>query len=856
MRNKITKIALIILSASVLFSCSLTKRVPDSKQLLKEVDINVNDKSESKNEDVTNQLYQIPNSDVLGLNIRLHLYNWANPNPDSSYQAWLERKPNRHKRYTALLSEKQVQRLGHSFIVSGIDNFLKDVGEPPVIVDSLRTQRSARRLNAYYFKRGYFRTKVKYTIDSIGNKRARVTYNVETGKPYIVDSISTQIQSPVLDSLYNKTKDKSIIKKGKQYAEADFTEERDRLTTYFLNHGVYNFQPNYISYAIDTVGTNYKANAKILIDNETVRTQDSTYTKPFSIYKISQVNIYTENQNGEERTIDSASYKGFNIYSTGKLNYRPKALTDPVFITPGSTYADFRRTLTYRYLSNLNIFYYPKIIYEPDPADSTGTSLITNIYLKPKTKFDLIVGADFIHSNIQDFGIQGNLTLLMRNVFRGAEILSISTRGNVGSSRDLSIQDRSFFNILEYGADLKLTFPRIFFPLNTDRIIRKEMIPSTNMSFGTSRQQNIGLDKESFTGILSYNWTPKRNVTARLDLLNIQYVRNVNPQNYFNVYASSYERLNDYALQYQNQVDPNYFAIDPETGETKLIIEEGTDGFINDVDNGTITVGPEDYRNINSIDERKQRLTENNLIFASNFTYTTSTKENILDNTFFIFKTKIESAGNFLSLLSRLEGNSNTNDNGRHTFLNVEYSQYIKTEFDFIKHFDLRRGKVLAMRAFAGIAIPYGNANSIPFTRSYFGGGSNDNRAWQSYSLGPGRSGSPNDFNEANFKLAYSAELRFNLFGQLNGAIFGDVGNIWNVFDSETDTDYTFNGLQSFRDLAFGTGFGFRYDFNFFVVRLDFGYKTYDPGRPENDRWFKGYNFSKTVLNVGINYPF
>src|SRR5690606_5025313 len=123
-------------------------------------------------------------------------------------------------------------------------------------------------------------------------------------------------------------------------------------------------------------------------------------------------------------------------------------------------------------------------------------------------------------------------------------------------------------------------------------------------------------------------------------------------------------------------------------------------------------------------------------------------------------------------------------------------------------------------------------------------------------SLGPGRSGGVNDFNEANFKMAGSAELRFNIFGQLNGAIFADAGNIWNVFDEVEDDDLTFNGFESFKDLALGTGFGFRYDFNFFVVRFDVGFKTYNPGRPENDRWFKEYNFSHSVLNVGINYPF
>lgn len=855
MENKITKIALIIVSGLVLYSCSLVKRVPEKKHLLEKAEINVN--GEKKNdEELKDQLYQLPNTSLLGYHVRLHLYNLAKPNADSSYLAWLDKHPGWHKTMTATLSEKQVMRLGNSFLVSGLSNFYKRVGEPPVLVDKTRTKKSANRLNAYYYKKGYFRTKVKYTIDTLENKRAEVKYTVETGKPYHIDSIFTFIETPALDSLYNLTKKESLIKKGDQYNETNFTAERERITAYFRNRGAYTFEQNNISYIIDTVSTGYKANVDFIIDNESIRQGDSTVTRPFKLYKISQVNIYTQNPTSADQSIDSTTYKGFNIYSTGKLNYRPKALTDPVFITPNSNYADYRRVLTSRYLTNLKVFNYPTIQYVEDPADSTGTSLITNIYLKPREKFNLAASADFTHSNIQDFGIQGSLTFAMRNIFRGAEILELSTRGNIGSSRDAAIADKTFFNILEYGADLKLTIPRMFFPLNTEKIIPKNMLPATMLSFGTSRQQNIGLDKESFTGIINYTWTPKRNVSAKLDLLNVQFIRNLNPDNYFNVYESSYDRLNDYAEEYATTTSPDYF-IDPNDPSQGLIIDSGTNGFINDVQNGAIPVSEEDEKGINSIEERRIRLSENNLIFATNFTYTTSTRENnITDNTFFIFKTKIESAGNILSAFYNLSGADDVSENGKKTIFNVEYSQYIKGELDFIKHFDLRRKKVLAMRAFFGLAVPYGNANSIPFTRSYFGGGSNDNRAWQSYSLGPGRSGGVNDFNEANLKMAYSAELRFNVFGQLNGAVFGDVGNIWNVFDAVEDEAYTFNGLKSFRDLAFGSGFGLRYDFNFFVVRFDIGFKTYNPGRPENDRWFKEYNFAHAVYNVGINYPF
>jgi len=836
--------------------------VPDGDHLLEKNEIVVN--GEAKNDDEHKaQLYQQPNTNILGFHLRLHMYNLAKPDADSSYLAWLDRKPGRHEFMGKLLSEKQVRRLGNSFVVSGFSNFLKKTGEPPVLIDEARIKKGRNRLYAYYYKQGYFRADVKYNIDTMADKRAVVNYTVQTGTPYIVDSIETFIQTPALEELYNASKDDALIKKGRQYNEAEFTAERERLTTYFRNRGAYNFQPNNINYVVDTVNTNYKANVELNIDNETVRRGDSTFVRPFKLYKISKVNIYTQNPGDETQQPDSINYNGFNIYSIGKLNYRPKAITDPIFIAPGSTYADYRRVLTSRYLSNLGVFNFPSIGFVEDSTDASGNSLIANIKLSPKKKFRFNVAADFNHSNIQDFGIQGSLGVSIRNIFRGAETLQISTRGNIGSSRDASIPDRTFFNILEYGADIKLSIPRIWLPFNTDKIIPKELIPNTILSFGVGRQQNIGLDKENFSGVLSYNWTPKRTSsarsrTAKFDLFNIQYIRNINADRYFRVYRSSFDRLNTLAQPYLSYLGPDDLFTDATTGDVSLTIPEGTSSFIDNTvgETPTIPANAAELTEINRIEERRERLSENNLIVASNFTYTTTTREGTTDNTFFIFKTKVESAGNTLSLIAPGLAENKGIAKGDQTLFDVRYAQYIKGEVDFIKHFDLRHGKILAMRAFFGLAVPYGNSNSIPFARSYFAGGSNDNRGWQSYSLGPGRSGGLNDFNEANLKMAFSTELRFNIFGQLNGAIFGDVGNIWNVFDQVDDPNFTFNGLSSFRDLALGTGLGFRYDFNFFVVRFDLGFKTYNPGRIEGERWFTDHDFKHAVLNVGINYPF
>jgi outer membrane protein assembly factor BamA len=221
-----------------------------------------------------------------------------------------------------------------------------------------------------------------------------------------------------------------------------------------------------------------------------------------------------------------------------------------------------------------------------------------------------------------------------------------------------------------------------------------------------------------------------------------------------------------------------------------------------------------------------------------------------------IFRGKIESAGNLLSLLSRASKQLN-NQESTTKFFEVEYSQYFKVEGEFIKLWDLHRKRILAIRSFAGVAIPYGNSTNIPFSRSYFAGGTNDNRAWQSYGLGPGASGGINDFNEANLKLALSAELRFNLFGQLNGALFIDAGNIWRIQPDINKKDGEFL-LNKFADqIAIGAGFGLRWDLTFFVIRLDLAVPLKDPKLLAGDRWtFDKKPLNYSVLNFGIGYPF
>ena len=843
-----TKILFIILFTLLLFGCNSTKRIPDGKKLLVNNTIEVDDKKE-KSEDVVNQLYQKQNSSLLGYKLRLNIYNLAKQKTDSIYKAKFTNNPEKYYRKAKWLSRKQVKRLGESFWYSGIHKFLIKTGEAPIILDTASTKKSLRRLKLHYANKGFFDVKSNYKIDTVGPKKVKVNYSVTKGKPYIIDTLETAITSKVLDSIYKLKNKNSFIKVGDQFERAKFENERNRITEDFRNNGAFKFQQNYVNFEIDTINKNHKPKIIVKIDDEVTRANDSTYTKPFELYKISKVNIYTDHStsNPNAKITDSTTYNGLNLYGVTKLKYKSKAITNGVFINKDNYFSDYNTYLTSRYLTNLKVFNYPLIQYIEDKKTENG--LIANIYLTPRKKYTFGFSTDFTHSNIQDFGISGTTFVSIRNIFNGAETFELGFRGNIGSSRDLANPNNNFFNISEIGVDAKLNFPRIFFPFNTEKIIPKKMIPFSTLSIGYAKQRNVGLDKQNFTSSMTYNWTPKKNVNFKLDLFNIQFVKNLNLTNYFNIYTSSYNALNSIAQNYT--VNPNYF--DSNTGN--LIIDFGTVGFVSDALNNSPQLTDSDLKSVLSIAERRKRLTENNLIFSSNITYSKTSKKDFLDNNFYAFKTKFESAGNVLSLFANASKQLQ-NQSGANTIFDVEYSQYLKTELEYIRHWTITSKQVFAIKGFFGIAIPYGNSKSIPFSRSYFGGGSNDIRAWQSYSLGPGASASILDFNEANMKLTLSGEYRFNIFGNLHSALFVDAGNIWNVLDNVTDEKAIFTGISSLQNIAIGSGFGLRYDFNFFVLRTDFGFKTYNPSKPESEKWFKELRFDKSVLNIGINYPF
>jgi len=831
-------------------ACNVVKRVAPTDYLLVKNSFYVNGQKK-KSEELNNLSFQKKNTSLFGIPLQLYIYNLARLNKDSIFESWLLKNPKRKQRLISKLSEKQLNQLKTSSI--GINKWLKNTGEAPILLDSLKIIKTKINLERYYFANGWFDRSVSYKVDTIGLKKAALSFEIETGTPYKIGEISERIDSPVIDSLYSNIREESNLKPGDQFTISNFDSERSRLTTAFRNSGAYHFSEEYIRYENDTIGTQNNVNIKLQIQDRIIKNDDSIVRVPFQTYRIKNVNIYTDAtfENRSKAIVDSVSYKDYTIFGYKKLKYKPKALTDAVLIAKGEVFKDLDRTRTYRYLNELTTFKYPNIEYIENAQDTTLTA---NIYLIPKKKYGLGFDINVSQSNIQKVGLSFTTGVVIRNIFKGAETLQISALGAIGASKDGAKTEDRFFDINELGADIKLNIPRLFFPLNTDKIIPKYMSPSTQISAGFTGQTNIGLDKQTFNSVFSYKWFPSNRVTNTLDLVNLQYVRNLNPNNYFSVYQNSFSRLQSIALQ--SYPTPNDF-LGTNTNGQDILLGSRADEFIDLVSNNTSYKGsnPFEYQMVRDIQERKNRLVQDNFILASNFNYTRDSRKNTFDTNFSIFRLKFEFAGNLLYTASKLL-NLENNSQGAYKVSGVPFSQYIKSEIDHIKLWDLGRSNVLALRSFFGIAIPLGNASSIPFSKSFFAGGSNDNRAWTAYNLGPGSSDNNNEFNEANLKLAFSLEHRYKLFGKLNGAFFMDAGNIWNVLDDVTDSKATFDNFKSLEDIAVGAGIGLRYDFDFFIFRFDTGFKAYEPSYGDKNRWLNNFNFSNAVYNIGINYPF
>jgi outer membrane protein assembly factor BamA len=157
-----------------------------------------------------------------------------------------------------------------------------------------------------------------------------------------------------------------------------------------------------------------------------------------------------------------------------------------------------------------------------------------------------------------------------------------------------------------------------------------------------------------------------------------------------------------------------------------------------------------------------------------------------------------------------------------------------------------------------GVAVPYLNSSEITFEKGYYAGGANDMRGWKFRTLGPGGYQGSGEYERiGEIQLETNLEYRFPIYSFFKGALFTDIGNIWTMRKTETYPDGNFVWSTFYKQLAMDMGVGLRFDFTYFVFRLDMAIPVRNPAYPEDERWrFKYLQFNDFVFNLGIGYPF
>lgn len=796
------------------------------------------DEKKSRESDLYDYIIQRPNSYVFGVPVALAIYNLGNPNFEQSLSEWSVNHPKKYEFFKNVFSEKQTQLVFNT--EKGFNDWFLKKGRPPEVYNGLKAERSAQSLKSYFFTQGYFDADVTFLEDYSKEKQVSVEYQITKNERYTIDTLLTEIASPILDSIYKLNNKESFVKRGKPFLFDSFEKEKERLDKLFKNSGIYRFNASTIGYYSDSLNEPKNKKVVLKIPERIVSEGDSVFIKPYKTQKYNKVNVYVDfdkNAN-KNQAKDSVFLANVGYFSPNKLQYKPHRLDDAFFLYPDSIFRTDDINFT---LSNLRKLQNFKPAIGVSITENEDESLDADVYLQSLKKYALKFDLDATTSNTKPFGILGKFSFLDRNIFHGLELFELSFQGSfLNVSYDPTNSSR-FFNAWEFITKASLTIPRIFFPFNTENIISKEMSPVTVFDLSAGTQKNIGLDRLTATSGLSYAWRGNKNLGHKLDLYNFQLIKNQNIQNYFQVYNSEYEKVNLVHLDIKGtELSNNYDDIN-------LFIDE-----ILDPGNGYEQTNPGDFNIISDVEERKIILTENVLVPTISYAINYNTKEDLSDKDFYYLSARVVSSGNVTTAISY-----KSNENGQKLMFGLPIAQYFKTEFEFKRYWNTYGSNVFVARFLVGAAIPYGNSISVPFSRSYTAGGSNDNRAWQTYDLGPGGELNFLEYNVGTFKIASNFEYRFKLLDKIYSALFVDAGNIWDITNSNlTREEGKFTGFSSLKYTAIGSGAGIRYDFGFLIFRFDVGFKTYEPYLPAEKRWFTNFNFGNAVYNIGINYPF
>jgi outer membrane protein assembly factor BamA len=706
------------------------------------------------------------------------------------------------------LKRKKARATGREWIMSQ--------GEAPVILDSSLTQKSTEQIKTFLFNKGYFNGGVKDSIH-IRGKKAEVIYIIKPGKPYKIHQIEYLFEDPGLAAEILSDTANSKIRRNEVYDQDILDAERDRITTELNNAGYYYFTKQYVSYELDTNSATHLINLTVNIKKFVERdpkNKDSTIEVPHLFYRIRHVTVQMNYDPAVAiyHADDTLKYDGLTIvYPKDQILLKPNIFKPRIFITPGDVYRITNREDTYTGLSQLDEFTYVNVKYMPI-KDSNYVDCY--IQLLPRVKHSF--GAEFEVTNTGgDGGVQGDVSYGNYNQFNGAEKLQFKLNGGLIAEQILAsggsngnISKYIPLNTVDLGPELDFAVPRPWFPFNLFHFARK-VNPQSSLKLTFDYQQRPDYLRHLLGLSYAFDYNPVKNQHFTFALFEVNFVNALLAPQFA-------QELDQYNLFFQNSF------------KNQVI----TDGRIS-------------------------------------WSFTTQDPTSIKQKHFFYAKVNFEFSGLIFDAFEHWHLIHLPADSGNIYYIRqftAPYSQYTKLDGELRQYILRGKKQKFVFRELLGYGLPYDNSSELPFTKSFWAGGSNDIRAWQIQTLGPGGSSQSSSAvagQIGDVKAEANFEYRVSLIKYFGLAYFIDAGNIW-LLPSKANESIPLSTIQfsgqnpAWSEVAIGTGIGFRFDFNYFVFRIDLGQPVRDPSRLPGDRMIAldKYTTRKTVLNIGIGYPF
>ncbi len=696
--------------------------------------------------------------------------------------------------------------------------FVFHIVKNPPFYDTVFSSASAKNMKASLVHSGYYSPKVSFKADTTRrhNKiKVSVLYTAEPGIPTLIDTVAYKFQNEDIQELALKTRPESFLKKNRIVSKADILAEESRLIELCRNNGYYKFSSDNISVIGDTtidlltnISDDPLENLRMLAEAKEKRNKPTiklglllnqgTDSSALKKYYINKVYIYPDFS-----VLDTANACGFteertknHIIRFHKKIFKNKFLTGNNFIRRGSIYRQEDYTKTINSYSKTGVWQSVTIqlLENKDSIDK----LDAVIQLVPAKKFGFEANIESSYSTNNNYtlgnlvGFSGNLSLQNRNVWKEGIKMTHAIHAGVEFNVSKNKSTNGIINSTDLGYSNTISVPRLVFPFK--KFDRKNLL-SKQSYINTSINYTNRFDLFKLQGYnfaLGYDWTGRKNRSHTFKLINVEF-------------SYLYNRSANFDITLNNNPYLKY------SFTTSLVM--GTSyGYA--------------YSNFNK------------------------TKKIQKD-----YKFNVEESGIPWSLLG--------------IFKNY-LRKFVKLDGEITKTRTYAKSSHV-FRLFGGVGIPIGKSDSsLPFFKQYYSGGANSMRGWPVRGIGQGARPMPGykttTFNDrtGDVKLEANYEYRYNiaqiipntLF--LKGALFVDAGNVWNFRNTvsgggEDSLQFVFKNL--YKQLGVCAGTGFRFDFNYFLIRFDLGFRFKRPDIAKNNGWQLPDITFNNLFKKGVNVP-